>query len=203
MDGQILLKMVLQPLLIMVGVSFVMFWIRRESRENKPHPTPKGQTLVAPRLMYWVGWIGLIGFGALIVCAGLFPGNSENVWIAQAVFGCLAGIAALLLYCCFQWTISWDDQTMSGPNWYGKRLQCRWEEVTDLTYRPVMQAFILEGPNGIRIWIPDSWIGIAQFLDAVHQRLPQGSFFQDELYQQFKDYFAGEDAVDEEQRPAA
>lgn len=133
----------------------------------------EAHVMKAPRSMFLLAYGSLIFWIALIVLSTIYPGRTpphEMVWV-RITFGFFGLLSLILIYYSHVCEIVWDEQCISGPNWYGKRLHFQWADVLNVKYSPSMQSMHVVTRTQT-IWVPETWQGVEEFIIALKRLCP-------------------------------
>ena len=146
---------------------------------------PGGSRLLKmPKVMASVAYGSIVVWVSFIVLSTIFPGRTKPadlVW-AQSVFAFFAVMSAVLVHCYHTSGVTWDTEAISGPNWYGKKLRFKWEDVIDCAYNESMQAITIKGRDGQTIWLTEYLRGLDELVEYMGLRQANYTIFKQDRY---------------------
>lgn len=173
-----------QYTLTAAAIAFFVHKMRQQKFKAASTADGNRRALKAPIYIWWLAFGGLAFWIGLIVLAQLVPGKTppDKILLAQLIFGTFAFLSLLVGSFCFC-DVVWDDDILSGPAWYGKRVSLRWSDIKDVRYNAACQTIVADSQSHGAIWISEYWTGVADFLSYVKERYPQMSVCtNDDLY---------------------
>jgi hypothetical protein len=155
------------------AIAYIVNLMRKQKFKDAAVIGVGKRALKAPASVWWLGWGGLVFWIALIALTIFFPGKTtaQGLVFARYVFGFFALLSVYVVLSCLV-VIEWDNETVTGPNLWGKKLVLSWNDIVDCSYKPMLQALTLTDSDSRTIWIPEYWVGVDDFMHEVRQRRP-------------------------------
>lgn len=146
---------------------------------------PDGSRLMKmSKALGWIAYGSITFWVALMVLSTLYPGKTKPddlVW-AQCVFAFFAVLSAALAHTYHTADVVWDEASISGSNWYGKKLSFAWEDVIDCAYNESMQAITVKGRDGQTIWLTEYLSGLDEFVEHLQRTRRDSTLFKQGRY---------------------
>lgn len=182
------LSYALQFALTGAAIALLASWMRKQKFKDAAVLDGNRRALKAPAAVHWLGWGGLAFWIVVIILTFIHPGKTpeKGLVMARLVFG-FFGLLSIYVGLSGTVVIEWDDTTVRGPNWWGKKIVLSWNDIRECKYRPLMQALTLTDSDARTIWVPEYWVGVDDFMHFVRQRHPQLRIFTDESLNRWND----------------
>jgi hypothetical protein len=147
-------------------IAFVHHHLQKRARSAALETTDGWCVMTPPRELLIIHVVGIIFFGSCLVLCTLFPGKTQNLFLAQAIFAIILLLTLVSLMLLPRARYRWNDAELVGRSRFGaKEVRVLWSSVVSFRFSPGLQSFILVDSTGTTAYVPASYfMGVPDFL---------------------------------------